>query len=160
MKKLYDITGSFSTIADESSYENTWLGRIIIDDDNCFEGVIENICYNKKFLTFGKVDKDKLLLFTGDNELDSVPKQYSATKNKNSYYGIYSAKDAYTEVPMGECSVILSSADMTREVTDYELTKVKIMTEEEKSKINETTKTLYESFISNNKIVNKSVKTG
>ena len=163
MERLYDITGSFSTIADESGYENAWLGRIIIDDDNFFEGVLENVCYNQLYFTFGKVDKDKILLFTGDNELDCVPKQYSAKKNNNSYYGIYSAKDVYAEVPMGECSIKLTSADMTRDVTDYEVNIVKRKTAEEKNKINETTRKLYENFISsykNNEKVNKSVKTG
>lgn len=164
MEKLYDIIGSFSTMIDETTdNENPWLGRVIIDDKNFFEGVIENACYSQLYFTFGKIDNGKILLFTGDNELDSVPKQYSAIKNKSSYYGIYSAKDAYTEVPMGECFINLTSADMTREVTDYELTIVKRKTEEEKKKINETTRTLYDNFVSsykNKQKVNKSLKTG
>lgn len=146
MEMIFDISGMQTNILGEYTDENCWIGRIILNENNRFEGVMEKLFSNKTFFLFGKLDSEKLDFIIGNNEDEEVPKRMVVLKKDGCYEGTYSAKDIYTEVPFGECKVRIYPADQTREVSDYEMSVLKNGIIKQKEVLGERTKTLYDAY--------------
>ena len=151
MKKILDIGGMYTNSFGEYEEGNYLLGRILLDDDNRFEGVVESNCSNSSYLVFGHLNKDQLDFIVGNDEIKEVPKRLKTQKNNNVFDGTLYAKDIFNEIPMGECRVSIRPAEQTREVTDYELSIIKRQIELQKINLGFRTKELYADFIEKEK---------
>ena len=148
MEKILDISGSFSNFCGEYLDDDCIIGRIILDNNNRFEGVIEKLFLNDSYFVFGHLDSEQIDFIIGNDEVDEVPKRIVVYKDKNFFAGSYSAKDIYSEIPMGESRIRIYPADQTREVSNFEISTLKNEIMCHKEKLGERTKELYVAYIS------------
>ena len=146
MEKILDISGMLANFLGEYTDENCWIGRVILNENNRFEGVIEKLFSNDTYFIFGNMDSEHLDFIIGNNEDEEVPKRLVVYKDINCFEGSYSAKDIHTEIPMGDCRARIYPADQTREVSDYEMTILKNGINREKENFDERTKELYDAY--------------
>lgn len=151
MKKLLDIGGIYTNSFGEYEEENYLSGRILVDDNNRFEGVVESDFSNASYLVFGHLNKDQLDFIVGNDESEEVPKRFITQKNADAFDGTMYAKDIYNEIPMGECRMSIRDAEQTREVTSYELSIVNRQIELQKINLGSRTKELYADYIGEEK---------
>ena len=146
MKKILDIGGIYTNAFGEYEEENCLFGRVLIDDDNRFEGVVESNFSNSSYLVFGHLNKEQLDFIVGNDESEDVPKRFITKKNDNVFDGTIYAKDMFNEIPMGECRMSIRPAEQTREVTDYEFSIVNRQIELQKITLGYRMKELYANF--------------
>lgn len=153
MKKLVDIGGIYTNSFGEYEEENYLFGRILVDDNNNFEGTLENNFSNNTYFVFGSLDKTGLEFIIGNNETEAVPKKVTThIEDDNSFDGNFYATDGFNEIALGECRMIARPADQTREVTNYELSIVDNQIKIQKEELGETTSRLYNDFLSHREI--------
>jgi len=155
MKKILDLSSIYTLSFADDAEENNITGRILLDKDNNFEGVVVNDLNKTNYLVFGYLDKNKIDFIMGNDELDEVPKRFLSIHENDSYNGTVSAKDIFTEVPLGSCIIKKRDAEKTREVTGYEESVIEKNIEILKTNLGERTKELYDNFKEN-----KTNKTG
>lgn len=155
MKKILDLSCIYTLTPEEDAEENKITGRILLDENNNFEGVVENGLNKTNYLVFGYLDDKKIDFVMGNDELDEVPKRFLTINKNDTYNGSVSAKDIFTEVPLGSCIIKKRDAEKTREVTDYEESVIEKNIEILKTNLGERTKELYDNFKEN-----KTNKTG
>ena len=79
MEKLLDICGS---ISNGEFFEDDYLiGRIILKEDNSFEGAAEKMFSNDCYLIFGNLNAEEIDFIIGSDELTEVPKRVHAYKD-------------------------------------------------------------------------------
>ena len=155
MEKLLDISGS---ISNGEFFEDDYLiGRIILKEDNSFEGAAEKMFTNDYYFIFGNLNAEEIDFIIGNDELTEVPKRIHAFKDEESFAGPVTAKDIYVEVPFGDCNIRINPADQTRELSDYEMVALKNSIKFQKSVIGERTQALYNAYKEKD---NKSKKIG
>ena len=146
MEKLLDIGASLTVYCGEESEKENLYGRVILTEDNKFEGVAENIFSNGTYFIFGNLESNKLDFIIGSDETEEVPKRVIVYFDRGVYRGSTYAKDIYNEIPFGECRTILKPADQTREVSGYEISIVKNSIKNQKENLGERSQELYELF--------------
>lgn len=155
MKKIIDLSCIYTLTPEEDAEENNITGRILLDKDNNFEGVVVNDFNKTNYLVFGYLDDNKIDFVMGNDESEEVPKRFLTINENDTYNGSVSAKDIFTEVPLGSCIIKKRDAEKTREVTDYEESVIEKNIEILKTNLGERTKELYDNFKEN-----KTNKTG
>lgn len=152
MKKIIDIGGIYTNSFGDYEDENYLFGRILLDEKNNFEGIVENHFSNYRYLVFGSLKKDGLDFIIGNDETEEVPKRFITHKQDDCFGGSIYAKDRYNEIPLGECRISIRPAEQTREVTDYELFIINNQIEFQKISLGERSRELYSDFISQDNI--------
>lgn len=153
MERILDISG---TITNGEFFDEDYLiGRIILNENNTFEGAAEKIFSNDCYFIFGNLNSEELDFIIGNDELTEVPKRVHAFLDKGCFIGDITAKDAYVEVPFGECSIRIRPADQTRELSDYEMTVLKNNIKYQKKLLGKRTKELYDMYQKNENKVKK-----
>lgn len=147
MERLEDIFGYFAFYDDYYHKEDQWFGRVIVDEENNFEGIATDFNENEKYYVFGSYLNDKISLyrFTLDDTTRFAHK-YTCGKAGKKYYGTTFVTDSFIEIPIGDCKITLMNADKTREVSEVEIDKVKEHIEEYKNSLNNKQIALYESL--------------
>ena len=148
MKKILDIGGIYTNAFGEYEEENYLLGRLLLDEKNNFEGIVENNSSNCSYLVFGSLKGDELDFIIGNDEREEVPKRFVTNKQDNCFDGSIYAKDKYNEIHLGECRISVRPAEKRREVTDYELSIVNNQIKLQKVSLGERTRELYSDFVS------------
>ena len=151
MKRICDLYGNFSDSFGEYHYDNRLFGRVNLNDDNTFEGTIQNIATEEKYFTFGKCSKEKIEFIIGNlTDTEEIPKKFSLDKDGTSYYGTMFATDIGIEIPLGESNFYILPAELIREVTYEEQRYVERETKNAKDSLEGRISKLYEEFIKKN----------
>lgn len=130
MSKLYDIKGYY-----DSSYEyqfndrNMWEGKILVEDDGWFEGVVKepsSMSYPDDRFVFGVYHPGKVIrLFKWTPTSISSPFVFHGEKSDDGYQGKFEVIDLFGSMPFGVSCIITEEADKVRDVTDMEVNGVK-----------------------------------
>lgn len=146
MEKIIDVFGYSAEFDDVYRTDDSWFGRVLVGEDNQFEGVVEDFYQTDYYFVFGEMkDKSIRLIKLSRNDRD-VPYLFEATKENRKFYGDYSAKNLYVEIPLGECQVSLLPADATREESDYEKDGIRLKMEDLKQQLGEIGQSIYQDF--------------
>ena len=100
MEKIIDIYGHSTSFNKKHPTKEDWYGRILVGEDNEFEGVVEGPTREDYSLIFGQIT-DVSLVFTkclGDNL--EVAYRYDGLKQGRKYIGTHQSQDLYVEVPL------------------------------------------------------------
>lgn len=95
--KLKDIVTNTTSYGDTYNIDTELVGRVLINDDNSFEGIIFN--GNKSFLVMGNFNKNNIIMLQKDEEIDRL---YKVEKDGEIYYGDCFIKSDDFEYPIGE----------------------------------------------------------
>ncbi len=109
MKKIKDIRVNTTSYGETYILDNQLVGRLLVDDNNSFEGIIGNS--ENSFLVFGKINEKLLEMI--QKEKDST-KLYKVEKDGTTYYGDCFVKDGTFEYPIGESFIELMNAEEYR----------------------------------------------
>ena len=127
MEKITDIFIDCAEFLCDYSDNERVTGRIIIGEDNFFEGVARNKKHNHNYFIFGNItDEDEINLVRCSEDDEEIPRIMVVKRNGHGYEGNYQAKNEYTIIPLGDSRITLLPAEITREETDWEKKQVKM----------------------------------
>ena len=109
MKRIKDIRTNTTSYGDIYILENQISGRILVGEDNCFEGIIAH--YDDNFLVTGKINEEKIEMLLKNKE---TTKLYKVEKDGNTYYGDCFVKEDSFEYPLGECMIDIMNPEEYR----------------------------------------------
>ena len=109
MKKIKDIRANVTSYGESYILDNQLAGRILVDENNSFEGLLFHDY--EPHLVFGKMNKDKMEMIL---KTDSSDKLYRVQRDGQTYYGDCFIKENNFEYPIGECLVDVMNADEYR----------------------------------------------
>ena len=105
---------------DKYYQEDTFAGRILIYDNNKFEGIVSDFFHDSLQFVFGTLTPGGIRVFrttSGDKE---VPKVYMGERTKGKRYeGQIAATSRFAHVPLADCKVSIIEPDTYRDV-EYE----------------------------------------
>ena len=120
MKYIKDVL--YQTKIHEKDFKNkpNNLGKIVIDEDNSFEGII--LIDDSKYLVFGNLYGEMLELFLSSNHDEKIPKMCICNKDNDSYIGNYYEKRVTekTKYKIGDCKINILDPFYYREVRQDE----------------------------------------
>lgn len=131
MKKIKDIKSNVTSYGESYILDNQLTGRILVDENNSFEGLLFHD-YEPQ-LVFGKFNKDKMEMILKAEDSDRL---YKVQKDGETYYGDCFVKENAFEYPIGECLVDVMNADEYRTLFPEEVKEL----EEEIQKVKTTKK--------------------
>ena len=94
MKKIIDLNGTYSS----AEIENKWVGRVLLDSNNYFEGFIENYYYNEISYVFGYLDSENFKMIVCSKDNNEMPKKYNKRLNINSPDNAQEKKNKLSEI--------------------------------------------------------------
>ena len=151
MERIVDIFGYSALYGDMYSSDTSWFGRVLLGEDNKFEGVVEDYDRTTHFLVFGEMtDKDINLIKCSKKDFN-MPYLFSVSKDKVGFYGDYFVKDLYNKIPLGECKLSVLPSEVTREETDFEKREIRRGIDILKNDLGERGKDLLNDFDKNRK---------
>lgn len=109
MKKIKDIKSNVTSYGESYILDNQLTGRILVDENNSFEGLLFHD-YEPQ-LVFGKFNKDKMEMILKAEDSDRL---YKVQRDGQTYYGDCFIKENNFEYPIGECLVDVMNADEYR----------------------------------------------
>ena len=109
MKKIKDIRTNVTSYGESYILDNQLAGRILVDENNSFEGLLFHDY--EPHLVFGSFNKDKMEMIL---KTDSSDKLYRVQRDGQTYYGDCFIKENNFEYPIGECLVDVMNADEYR----------------------------------------------
>lgn len=157
MDSLIDVRGYYTNYDDSYEIENSWYGKVLLNSDNTFEGVVTDYSETSDYFVFGTITSEQITLIKCMKNDEEVPKQYLVYKDKSCFEGEVSAKDLYVEVPMGECRILINPADSIRDIGEYELLFLRNKIAHVKESFGDRTKELYDAFLKRKKDSNKKI---
>lgn len=123
MERILDIHGYKTNLGEENySKEDSWFGRILVGDDQQFEGIVQDWFQENYFFVFGQLTQDSLNLTKCSLEDKETPCVFDAYKEEGKIEGSVFSKGAEEEKPLGTCRMTIIPAGATRDETDYERT--------------------------------------
>ena len=146
MERIIDIYGHSAEYDEMYQLENSWFGRVIIGEDQKFEGIVEDFYQTAKYFVFGQVTEQELFVTKCTKQDTDLPCYFSGKQDDGKFYGDYSVKNQYVEIPLGECKMSLLSADKTRDESDTEMRELKVAIAEYKHHLGEIGNTLHKEF--------------
>jgi len=116
MKLIKDIM-FFHKMHDDEPYseDDSYYGRIILKEDQSFEGMATDYNQTSLYYLVGKLKNNKMEMLQCSMWDNEIPKSYEAKKEGSRFYGVRIAKSAYAEVPVGECKVVVTDPDLYRD---------------------------------------------
>lgn len=109
MKKIKDIRTNVTSYGESYILDNQITGRILVDDNHSFEGLLFIEC--EPHLVFGNINEEKMEMLL---KSDSGDKLYKVEKDGDTYYGDCFIKENNFEYPIGECIVNVMNAEEYR----------------------------------------------
>ena len=147
MEKIIDIYGQNKKYGEDYIRDNSWYGRILMGEDQQFEGVVEDYFGENYFLIFGQLTEDSMELTRCALEDKELPSIYEGLKIKNKIKGAFRNTDSYVKyAPLGVCQISLIPADATREETDAERENIRKKVAQMKSRLGQMGTNLEKSF--------------
>lgn len=130
MSKLFDIKGYFdSSFEYQFNDRNMWEGKILVEDDGGFEGVVKDprsMSYTDDRFVFGVYYPGKVIrLFKWTPTSYSSPFVFDGNKEDNGYDGKLEVIQLFGSYPFGVSRIITEEAEKVREVSDTEINGVK-----------------------------------
>lgn len=116
MSKLFDIKGYF-----DSSYEyqfndrDMWEGKILVEDDGWFEGVVKDVSssYTEDRFVFGVYHPGKIIeLFKWTPTSYSSPFVFHGKKDDDGYQGEFEVIESFGSMPFGISRIIPSQLEL------------------------------------------------
>ncbi len=125
--------------------EDSFIGKIIIDEDEKFEGIVQNYNHTSRHFVFGLIKDDKMRLYRCTKSDKELPKVYRG--NKESLYrfeGEVSATTAFAECPLGECRMTVMDPNLYYDIDeDQEIQQVGELVDDFKKSLGKDTEALY-----------------
>ena len=147
MNKVFEIKCDW-LIDEETNKKGSWQGRIILNEDGWFEGIVNDIesKYTDDRFIFGVFIQDKIIeLHLLARKEISEPFVYYGTKNNNSYSGNFESSGLFGPYPTGISNINTYETDLS--YSSYVETKINNF----KDSIMDTEGKNYYSKILNNK---------
>ena len=117
MKTVKDIYFHFAGYGDIYRPEDSFFGRILLNDDSSFEGIVEDYYQTNHYYVFGKITEQKKIELIRSSKRDlSIPVLYRGDIENGRYYGSTFCKTRFTEEPIGECKVAIKDPEVYREI--------------------------------------------
>ena len=116
MKKIRDVVCSYAPYDQMLTGKNSFTGRIVLNEDNSFEGLIRDYRQEELYFVFGHMDPEHMEFVQTAKFDRQLPKLYRAKKEGFKYYGDILAKSSMAEAALGECGVYMADPDIYREV--------------------------------------------
>lgn len=142
MKKIIDLNGTYSS----AEIENKWVGRVLLDSNNYFEGFIENYYYNEISYVFGYLDSENFKMIVCSKDNNEMPKKYDCVRFDRTYDGKISVTDLFIDIEIGQCSIKAQNAEITREGSNYELSIIEETTKRQKEIVNSNSEAIIRLF--------------
>lgn len=146
MKKLVDIYGHYARFNEMYDIDDSWFGRVLIDDNNLFEGIVSDYDQTSSYLVFGYMLDNSLRVIRCPRNNSELIREYDTLKEEEKYEGICSVINPTTSIPVGECMISLLPAEKTREITDYEIERLNNRIKDIKAEISPDSQEIYKSF--------------
>ena len=156
--ELIDIYGRSAQENATYDLENCWFGRILSDEKGKFEGVVEDYFEENKYFIFGDMTPASIVVTRCAVEDKEMSKKFDGLKEREKYYGTVSAVYEEQEEVLGECRISLQPAELTREITNFELTRLKRQMEEMKKQLGPNSRNLYQTFSRNRDLPKEKIK--
>ena len=152
MAKLMDIKCYWNVFDDHIFNDsNMWEGKIILNDDGWFEGIVfdKHASYTGGIFVFGVYHLGKVIhLFKLQPSNPEIPILFHGKKDKNGYNGEFRAIDIYEQSVYGVSRIITQSAEQVRDNTYQEMQKLYSSIEECKNNcIDIIGKLFYDSYL-------------
>ena len=126
MTKIKDIKGYWDvTFSKEFNDIDFWEGKILLDDDGWFEGIVvdPNSPYTKDRFIFGVYHEGKVMeLFKFAPTEITSPFVFHAKKEKDSYEGTFDVIGIFGSTPYGACRINTKDLELN---TEEEIEKLK-----------------------------------
>ena len=97
MKKILDITANYAPYFEGFNINEEMSGRIVLSDDNTFEGIICNVDDN--FLVTGKIEDKTVEMLQQEKNCEKL---YIVRKEGRTYYGDCFIKYEDLKQPIGQ----------------------------------------------------------
>ena len=116
MTQLKDIVCSHTTDEEKYYKEDSFSGRVLIYDNQKFEGVVTDYYHDTMQFVFGTLTKDGIRLYRTTKRDEELPKVYRAKKTPNKRFeGRMSLTEGFVELPIENCKISLVDPDTYRE---------------------------------------------
>ena len=146
MERIIDIYGYKTYFDQPYELEDTWFGRVVLKENQTFEGIVEDYYQTSKSMVFGTIGESSIELTQCTKGDDEVPYFYDAKEEDGRFYGDYFAKNPYVVIPLGECKLSVFPSEKTREYSETELKELKKEIIRFKHNLGEVGETLYQRF--------------
>lgn len=123
MKKIKDIATNTTSYGENYVLDNQLAGRILVSEDNTFEGIIFH--EDNSFLVLGNFNNDNMEMIQKD---DKGNRLFKVQKDGKTYYGDCFIKENDFEYPIGECLIDISEISTFRK--PYEQQEIKELEEQ------------------------------
>ena len=120
MEKIIDIHGYNAEFDRKLLRDNSWFGRILLGEDENFEGIVEDYYSEEFYFVFGQCAKESMTLTKCSLEDREIPNVFDGLKEKGKVQGVYFKKDLENQIELGNCKINLLPAEATREETEEE----------------------------------------
>lgn len=120
MKKIMDIYGHSTTFSKKNPEKNNWYGRILVNEDHSFEGIVEGPTKEEYSLLLGQVTNLSIAFSRCIGNQIEEAYRYDGLKEGRKYIGTFETQDIYDEIPIGTCEITLLPAEITREESNFE----------------------------------------
>lgn len=125
-KKILDTFGYYTQFGEYYYLKNCWNGRIILNEDNSFEGIAADIDHDKHYILFGDIFGGIMNTYVICNKED-YPRFHKGVREdaKRTYFGRCYATEGIFYLPIGESKIIVREAEKNRSITDEEFNQIK-----------------------------------
>ena len=149
MKQVKIINCTYKNM--DHSKSSRYIGKILLDKDGSFEGIITDVNTKNSFLTFGHHRDDSTFhIIRGVKEENRYPHEICARKVGNKYSGEASIKASFADFPIGSGEVrILETATKSRKEAKEEIKSLDQRISLLKTSMSKTTEEVYERYMSN-----------
>lgn len=146
MKRIIDIYGYFARFDEMYDIDDSWFGRILVNDNNLFEGIVSDYDQTSISYVFGYMYDNSLRVIKCPGHPSELVREYDTLKEENKYEGICSVINSKTSIPIGECKLKLFPAEKTREPSEFEEESLKARIASAKESISEEGMEIFKTF--------------
>lgn len=151
MKKIIDIYGHFARFNEMYDIDDSWFGRILVDKNNLFEGIVIDYNGDNKYFVYGYMFDNSLRVYLCPEDSNMLQKEYDLLKEDEKYEGLCSVVNSTTSIPLGESRISLLPADKTREESKEEEQSLKYAIRNVRKNISREAKDMYKKHKLENK---------
>ena len=147
MEKIMDTFGYYTQYGEYYHLDNCWNGRVILHEDNSFEGLATDVNHEEHFLLFGDISSGVMNTYV-ISKLEEYPRFHKGVREDSIriYSGRCFATDGGFYLPIGESKIVFKDAYKNREITDDEIKQIKEGIEIIESSMNDAQHGIYESL--------------
>lgn len=123
--KIMDAFGYYTQYGEYYSLDNCWNGRVILHEDNSFEGIARDVDHEEHFLLFGDISSGIMNTYVISNG-EEYPRFHKGVREdaKRTYSGRCYATDGGFYLPIGESKIVFRDAEKNRDITSEEIKQI------------------------------------